>query len=100
MRRSIVVIAGVAAVLTLPWSAGSSYTGCAFIVRPDELAFLRRPRLYYLDVRTQTARHAAVAHPRGPHLYGRDVNRRPEIPARFSLRRATALYTPATMALR
>ena len=53
---------------TMPWSGGSSYSGCAFIVRADERAFLRRPRLYYLDVRTQTARHAAVAHPRGPHL--------------------------------
>jgi hypothetical protein len=53
---------------TMPWPGSSSYSGCAFIARADERAFLRRPGLYYLDVRTQTARHAAVAHPRGPHL--------------------------------
>jgi hypothetical protein len=53
---------------TLPWPGSSSYSGCASVARADERAFLRRPGLYYLDVRTQTARHAAVAHPRGPHL--------------------------------
>jgi hypothetical protein len=53
---------------TMPWPGGASYSGCAFIPRADERAFLRRPRLYYLDVRTQTARHAAAAHPHGPHL--------------------------------
>ena len=53
---------------TMPWPGGGSYSGCALISRADERAFLRRPGLYYLDVRTQAARHAAVAHPRGPHL--------------------------------
>jgi hypothetical protein len=53
---------------TMPWPGSRSYSGCAFISPADERAFLRRPRLYYLDVRTQTARHAAVAHSRGPHL--------------------------------
>ncbi|HEX6699121.1 MAG TPA: hypothetical protein VF101_00160 [Gaiellaceae bacterium] len=53
---------------TMPWSGSGSYSGCTPISRADERAFLRRPALYYLDVRTQTARHAAVAHPRGPHL--------------------------------
>jgi len=53
---------------TMPWPGSASYSGCVFISRADERAFLRQPRLYYLDVRTQTARHAAVAHPRGPHL--------------------------------
>jgi hypothetical protein len=52
----------------LPWPGSSSYSGCAFITRATERAFLREPGLYYLDVRTQTARHAAVAHPRGPRL--------------------------------
>jgi len=53
---------------TMPWPGSASYSGCALISRADERAFLRQPRLYYLDVRTQTARHAAVARPRGPHL--------------------------------
>jgi hypothetical protein len=53
---------------TMPWPGSGSYSGCVFILRADERAFLRQPGLYYLDVRTQTARHAAVAHPRGPHL--------------------------------
>jgi hypothetical protein len=53
---------------TMPWPGSSSYSGCALISRADERAFLRRPGLYYLDVRTQTTRHAAIAHPRGPHL--------------------------------
>ena len=53
---------------TMPWPGSGSYSGCAFILRADEHAFLRQPGLYYLDVRTQTARHAAVARPRGPHL--------------------------------
>jgi hypothetical protein len=53
---------------TMPWPGSSSYSGCASIPRADERAFLRRPSLYYLDVRTQTATHAAVAHPRGPRL--------------------------------
>jgi hypothetical protein len=52
----------------LPWPGSSSYSGCAFITRATERAFLREPGLYYLDVRTQTARHAAVAHPRGPRV--------------------------------
>jgi hypothetical protein len=53
---------------TMKWPGSGGYSGCAFITRADERAFLRKPSLYYLDVRTQTARHAAVAHPRGPHL--------------------------------
>jgi hypothetical protein len=53
---------------TMPWPGSASYSGCDLISRADARAFLRRPSLYYLDVRTQTARHAAVAHPRGPHL--------------------------------
>ena len=53
---------------TIPWPGSGYYSGCAFISRTDERAFLRQPGLYYLDLRTQTARHAAVAYPRGPHL--------------------------------
>jgi len=52
----------------MPWTGSGGYSGCASISRADERAFLRRPGLYYLDVRTQTSRHAAVAHPRGPRL--------------------------------
>ncbi len=51
-----------------PWSGSGYYSGCAFIPRADERAFLHHPRRYYLDVRTQTARHAAVAYPHGPRL--------------------------------
>ena len=51
-----------------PWAGSSEYSGCATITRADERAFLRKPSLYYLDIRTRTATHAAVAHPRGPHL--------------------------------
>lgn len=53
---------------TMPWHGGGGYSGCVAISRADERAFLRRPSLFYLDVRTTTARHAAVAHPRGPRL--------------------------------
>ena len=53
---------------TQPWQGSGSYSGCATIARADELAFLRRPSLYYLDVRTQTALHAARARLHGPHL--------------------------------
>lgn len=53
---------------TMPWRGGGGYSGCIAMPRADERAFLRHPGLYYLDVRTQTATHAAVAHPRGPHL--------------------------------
>ena len=52
----------------MSWPGSGFYSGCAFILRADERAFLRQPGLYYLEVRTQTARHAAVARPRGPHL--------------------------------
>jgi hypothetical protein len=51
-----------------PWVGSGYYSGCAFIPPADERAFLRQPGLYYLDVRTEAARHACVAHPRGPHL--------------------------------
>ena len=53
---------------TIPWPGSGSYSGCALISGADKRAFLRRPGLYYLNVRTQTARRAAVAHPRAPHL--------------------------------
>jgi hypothetical protein len=53
---------------TQPWQGSGGYSGCATIPRTDERAFLRRPSLYYLDVRTQTALHAARARLRGPRL--------------------------------
>jgi hypothetical protein len=52
-----------------PWPGAGTYSGCAGIPRADERAFLRRPRLYYLDIRTRTAAHAAIARPHGPRLH-------------------------------
>ena len=54
-----------------PWPGSGSYSGCDSISRADQRAFIRQPHLYYLDVRTTTARHAAIAHPHGPRLPGR-----------------------------
>ena len=51
-----------------PWPGSAHYSGCDTISRADQRAFLRRPRLYYLDISTKTARHAAIAHPRGPRI--------------------------------
>lgn len=51
-----------------PWHGSGGYSGCVAISRLDERAFLRKPSLFYLDVRTTGARHAAVAHLRGPRL--------------------------------
>jgi hypothetical protein len=51
-----------------PWPGSAHYSGCAGISRADQRAFLRRPRLYYVDIRTRRATHAAVAHPHGPRL--------------------------------
>jgi len=51
-----------------PWPGSAHFSGCDTISRTDQRAFLRRPRLFYLDLRTQTARHAAIAHPHGPPL--------------------------------
>jgi len=53
---------------TQPWVGSGSWSGCAAIPRADAPAFLRRPSLYYLDVRTRTALHAARAVPHGPRL--------------------------------
>ena len=51
-----------------PWPGSAHFSGCDIISRSDERAFLSRPRLYYLDIRTRLARHAAIAHPHGPPL--------------------------------
>jgi hypothetical protein len=52
-----------------PWRGSSHYSGCDAMPRADERAFLRRPRLYYLDIRTRRATHAAMARPHGPPLH-------------------------------
>jgi hypothetical protein len=51
-----------------PWPGSAHYSGCASISRADQRAFLRRPRLYYVDIRTKRATHAAIAHLHGPRL--------------------------------